>query len=50
MHPEGAYSEDGVDLTLIHWMLSLTPAERLDLLEDHVNDVIELRESFTAKA
>ncbi len=24
-----AYSEDGVDLTLIRWMLSLTPAERL---------------------
>lgn len=23
------YSEDGVDLTLIRWMLSLTPAERL---------------------
>jgi hypothetical protein len=23
------YSDDGVDLTLIRWMLSLTPAERL---------------------
>ena len=22
------YSEDGIDLTLIDWMLSLTPAER----------------------
>jgi hypothetical protein len=25
-----AHSEDGVDLTLIRWMLSLTPAERLE--------------------
>jgi len=26
--PETDYSEDGVDLTLIRWMLSLTPVER----------------------
>lgn len=26
---EGAFSEDGVDLTQIRWMLSLTPVERL---------------------
>jgi hypothetical protein len=30
------YSEDGVDLTLIRWMLSLTPAERLECLQNHV--------------
>jgi hypothetical protein len=30
---EPAYSEDGVDLTLIRWMLSLTPGERLNVLE-----------------
>ena len=29
-----AYSESGVDLTLIRWMLSLTPAERLQALQD----------------
>ncbi len=38
------YSEDGVDLTLIRWMLSLTPAERLQVLEDHLNDVLLIRE------
>ena len=26
------YSADGVGLTLIRWMLSLTPAERLEYL------------------
>ena len=30
------YSDDGVDLTLIRWMLSLTPAERLEFLEDRI--------------
>jgi hypothetical protein len=36
------YSDDGVDLTLIRWFLSLTPAERLDYVERHVNDVLEI--------
>ena len=30
------HSEDGVDLTLIRWMLSLTPEERIKALEDNV--------------
>jgi hypothetical protein len=30
-----AYDEDGVDRSLIRWMLSLTPRERLRVLEDH---------------
>jgi hypothetical protein len=38
------YSADGVDLTLIRWMLSLTPAERLEYLEQRVNDIISIRE------
>lgn len=42
--PPPEYSEDGVDLTLIRWMLSLTPAERLEFLEDHINSVLEIRE------
>jgi hypothetical protein len=37
------YSEDGVDLTLIRWFLSLTPAERLDYVQGHANDVLEVR-------
>jgi len=40
---EGAYSEDGVDLTLIRWMLSLTPAERLAVLQGFVDSVMEVR-------
>lgn len=42
--PETEYSEDGVDLTLIRWMLSLTPAERLGFLQRHVNAILEIRE------
>ena len=39
------YSEDGVDLTLIRWMLSLTPAERLQILQNHVDrDPAQLRD------
>jgi hypothetical protein len=38
------YSPDGVDLTLIRWMLSLTPAERLEFLEQHVNAISAIRE------
>ena len=41
--PENA--EDGVDVTLIRWMLSLSPLERLRVLEDHVNAVLTIRES-----
>ena len=38
------YSEDGVDLTLIRWMLSLTPAERLQFLQRQVNRILAIRE------
>lgn len=41
--PEPDYSEEGVDLSLIRWMLSLTPSERLDLVEGHVNDILAIR-------
>ncbi len=39
-----AFSEDGVDLTLIRWMLSLTPAERLETLQQSVDFVLSARE------
>ena len=35
---------NGVDLTLIRWMLSLTPAERLEVVQDFANGVLEIRE------
>ncbi len=38
------YSEDGVDLTMIRWMLSLTPAERLEVLQSAVNSILDVRE------
>jgi hypothetical protein len=38
---ENAYSDDGVDLTLIRWMLSLTPAERLETLQQYVDFVVQ---------
>jgi hypothetical protein len=37
------YSEDGVDMTLIRWMLALTPAERLAVAQDCANFVLETR-------
>ncbi len=37
------YSEDGVDLTLIRWMLSLTPTERLRVLQQSVRSLRRLR-------
>ena len=41
--PQTDYSEDGVDLTLIRWMLSLTPAERLQFLQNHVDAILTIR-------
>lgn len=37
------YSEDGVDLTLIRWMLSLAPKERLQALQQTIQSIIRLR-------
>ena len=34
---------DGVDLTLIRWMLSLAPGERLEVLQRQVNALLALR-------
>lgn len=43
MAEEREYSEEGIDLSLIRWMLSLSPAERLQALEQHVQAVLEIR-------
>jgi hypothetical protein len=42
--PAPEYSEDGVDLSLIRWMLSLTPAQRLEFVEDRANDILTIQE------
>ena len=47
MTPE--HSDDGVDLTLIRWMLSLTPGERLAVLQDQVDSLLTLRAKFESQ-
>jgi hypothetical protein len=37
-------SSDGVDLSLIRWMLSLTPAERLRFLDERIAEILAIRE------
>jgi hypothetical protein len=43
------HSDDGVDLTLIRWMLSLTPRERLAVLQDQVDSLLTLRAKFESQ-
>ena len=45
---EAIRSEDGVDLTLIRWMLSLTPAQRLDVLQEHVRTILRMRDETSS--
>ena len=40
---EPTHSPDGVDLTLIRWMLSLTPEERLEVLQSNLWSILRLR-------
>jgi hypothetical protein len=42
-HDLPTHSEDGIDLTLIRWMLSLTPVERLQVLEERAEMILRLR-------
>lgn len=39
----GVFSADGVDLTVIRWMLGLTPAERLQAAQDLIDAASALR-------
>ncbi|HET8948659.1 MAG TPA: hypothetical protein VFQ07_16885 [Candidatus Polarisedimenticolia bacterium] len=41
--PEPTHSPEGVDLTLIRWMLTLTPIERLKALQDAIESIRRLR-------
>jgi hypothetical protein len=36
-------SEEGVDLTLIRWMLSLSPRERLLILQQNIRSITRLK-------
>jgi hypothetical protein len=37
------HSPDGVDLTLIRWMLSMTPRQRLETLQASVASIMRLK-------
>jgi hypothetical protein len=46
MEPSSAqpiYNEDGVDLTLIRWMLSLSVAQRVEYVQGVVESLEEIR-------
>ena len=38
---------DGVDVTLIHWLLALTPAKRLEVLQSNMRSLEALRGAAT---
>jgi len=40
---EHAYDRNGVDLTLIQWMLTLTPVERIEHIQQAADSLEELR-------
>lgn len=39
----GAFAPDGVDLTVIRWMLERTPTERLEAVQDLIDATWALR-------
>ncbi len=41
------YSEDGIDLTLIRWALSLTPEERVKVLQNNIISIYRLKKCKT---
>ncbi len=44
-----SHSPDGVDLTLIRWMLSLTPIQRLEVLQENLRSILLLRHERSTK-
>lgn len=43
--PADAATDDGVDITLIRWMLSPTPMQRLSVLQQQVDAIAKLRDA-----
>ncbi len=39
-----AHDSRGVDLTLVQWMLELTPAERIEHIQDLADSLDQIRE------
>jgi len=42
-------SDDGVDVTLVRWVLSLSPQERLGLLQANADALVRLRDEVASK-
>ncbi len=40
-----AVADDGTDLTLIRWMLSLSPRERLEVAQQYAETIARLRDA-----
>jgi len=40
---DSTHRKDGVDLSLIQWMLSITPTERLQVLQQNIRSIMRLR-------
>lgn len=40
---QGAFDDDGLDLTVIRWMLAMTPTERLRAAQDLIDAARALR-------
>ena len=45
---EGAFSDDGVDLTMIRWMLRRTPIERMQAAQELIDATWALRNDSEA--
>ena len=49
VYPDGRSTpDDGVDLTLIRYALRLTPLERLELMCDWANQILEMSDAAEA--
>ena len=48
LKPHSAHSRDGVDRSLIQWMLSLTPTQRLQILQHNIRSIMRLRGGKTS--
>lgn len=46
---EPTHDESGVDLTLIRWMLSMTPAERLQTLQHTARSILRIRGDYPSE-
>ena len=45
-NPSQEYASSGVDRSLIRWMLSLSPMERLLVIQQQVNAIQEMKEQI----